>query len=80
MKLAVALRAFYEKHSPMLVDLAEEVASNYDGKVEELNQKLRVLYGADLSDVDLREGTKELVLNACMHDSDTDLMDQESER
>ena len=42
----------------MLVDLAEEVASNYEGRVDELNQKLRVLYGADLSDVDIRSGSK----------------------
>jgi hypothetical protein len=51
MQLQVALHIFYQRHNPAMVQSASSIAAAHHGKVEELNTKLRAMYGADLNDI-----------------------------
>ncbi len=51
MQLQVALHIFYQRHNPAMVQSASSIAAAHHGKVEELNTKLRKMYGADLNDI-----------------------------
>ncbi len=51
MQLQVALHIFYQRHNPAMVQSASSIAAAYHGKVDELNSKLREMYGADLNDI-----------------------------
>ena len=51
MQLQVALHIFYQRHNPAMMQSASSIAAAHHGKVEELNTKLRKMYGADLNDI-----------------------------
>ena len=50
-QLQVALHIFYQRHNPAMVQSASRIAVAHHGKVDELNSKLREMYGADLNDI-----------------------------
>ena len=50
-KLRTALHEFYQKHNSRMVSHVDQVISDHEGNIMELNKKLRAKYSADLSDV-----------------------------
>ncbi len=51
MQLQLALHVFYQRHNPAMIQSVSSIAAAHHGKIDELNAKLREMYGADLNDI-----------------------------